>query len=251
MTSFLKKCNALTELKLEDLGSQGILFSSSEITKVPFKLKTLDLNQKTGHLLDDADSLLNMMDFLKLHEKSLQNLSFNYNTSDEIYQQVFTGFKSLSCLHLDLARLPMDVNFYKDLSPLVSVKELTLSGGPTKHAVANQFFKLFPSLERLDMLETSTTCPWLPKFTKKLPSFHKNLRHFSFPKFQPGTSTNILFQDLRSLTVKSIPSDAIMSNFVMSHRDLAVVRVISKADYKNTILSLISLLRPLRTEYEV
>lgn len=153
---------------------------------------------------------------------------YGHAGTSALHQQLFTGFKNMRSLHVDLERLPLyeSETFWMCLEPLESVKELTLSGGPTKHSVAKAFFGLFPSLESLDMCSTSTKCKWLPNLMKKLPSYHKNLKHLSFPTVYAGTPPNLHFKNLQSLTVSKIESTKAWLNFVASHRQLESIKVL-------------------------
>lgn len=218
LARFLNELPALQSLTIDHSAQ---MFQDDALTCVPFKLKKCGLRDKYGAFRPNEDHLKK---FLKLHEATLEQISLDLAIGINIHRLVFTEFKSLKHLELNVTNLPNDKSFYSCMPTLDRVKTLKLQGKFRKHEVAKAFLANFPSLLTLDLKDVATAT-WSSKFLKTIASVQKNLQHLSIRNFFEGTRTNLHFKNLKSVHVKIIHSASRWMNFVLSHTTLEKISV--------------------------
>lgn len=212
---FLMKLPSLESLVIGDRN----LLENAALTLVPFRLKKFMIR---GLPINVAPFAENLKNFLKLHEATMQHLNIRTALDSEIHQTVFTQFKNLQSLRLNVDSLPTEKSFYYCMAPLTTVKTLKLHGRFRSHEVAKLFISFFPAVEELDM--SITTSLWSSKFLKVIAAHQPNLQHLSINNFFKGTPPNLLFKKLKSLQV-NVLTGSFWINFVLTNRTLEAITV--------------------------
>lgn len=215
---FLKEVPALQSLSIDHSAQ---MFQDDALTRVPFKLKQCGLHDKYGAFRPNEEHL---KQFLRLHEATIEQLSLDLAIGVNVHRLVFTEFKNLKRLELNVTNLPNDKSFYSCMPNLDRVKTLKLQGKFRKHEVAKAFLANFPSLVELDLKDVATAT-WSSKFLKTIASVQKNLQQLAIRNFFEGTRTNLHFKNLKSVHVKIIHSSPRWMNFVLSHIKLETITV--------------------------
>lgn len=188
-------------------------FQNADILTVPFRLKKLNF---TGYPMIIVAYEENLKKFLKLHAPTLDHLRLPHIVTSEISQIVFTQWRNLKTLSVNVESLPTEKSFYCCMSPLLQVTTLRLHGKFPKHEVAKLFIVNFPNVVTLDIKYLQCSI-WTMKFLYKIAQSLKNIEHLKIHNFFKGTRRNLEFPKLKTFFVTSSQNMALWKNFVLTH----------------------------------
>lgn len=191
-------------------------FFSLDLSQVPFRLNKLLLE---GHVAAATIFRNNFKNFLVLHAATLTHLKLQMHLDQDCFQMIFSKLGNLKDLELSVSYLPVEKGFYTCMSPLRSVKRLTLSGKFQNHENAKIFMSNFPDVEEL-FLDNLTPSIWLSKFLKTIAKYQPNINTLSLKNLFQGTPPNLQFKHLKSFRVQKIYSQPLWKTFVHSHWSL-------------------------------
>lgn len=185
--------------KLKTLALRSIcdskLFETPIMEEVAqFKLKTLSLQ---GIKLNTApNEYNNLLRFMKLHSKTIEELDLGRTFPDFFYEFVFAKFKNLKKLRLMVSELPTEADFFDRLEENKSVTSLSMVESSSENwtAVSKELFKHVPNVENLSLTNycENETLEFIASNLKQL----KNLTLISF-----NGNENIQFPALTSLKI--------------------------------------------------
>lgn len=194
----------------------------------PFKLKFFKINKT---ILSDDESSNQLVEFLKLHKDSLEELTIKTATTSVLKSFVFASMTSLKALQMSFAR--KTVNELSDLQPLLNVTRFKIIGDLGRAVNVNAILRLFPSLKVLNMtkltIRSSQDFDNIFRFIQRqypgLESLHcaclqsgdqhrkfTNLKEFHVAKIQNENDYNEFIREhaatLEIISIKSIKDDA-------------------------------------------
>lgn len=159
LLDFMASQRDLTSLALESFNCGSKFFEAAiQDKKFPFKLRKLCLvdvdeyydpheDEEDDEPVDDNRSL---MQFMKKHSETIEELELREKFSSEIYELVFAKFEKLKTLRLLANDIPTEKSFFKRLRKNRSIVNLTLIGSRPP----DQIFAKVPNVE---------TFKWLPR----------------------------------------------------------------------------------------
>lgn len=244
LIEFLAVQKNLTTFALRSVESEGSNLFQSPINDdeiFQFRLKKLSLQAiKLRESLNDYNNLLK---FMKIHSKTIEELDLGRQFPDFVYEFVFAKLKNLKTLRLRVNEIPWEADFYDRLEENKSVTKLTLHNGK----VSSEFFKRLPNIENLNLLHTSG--PELQVISTHLPKL-KELSINSFNEIE-----TLQFPALVSLNIQNFFNPADWKTFTQLNSGITSLAIESNTflDYTDldNITQNLKKLRTLSIECEI
>lgn len=146
LINFLEESQTLDSIEMDREAFERI-FESKFSNSFPFKLRKLKFFSYTFksevNQIDD-----NFIRFLESQAQYIEDLSFEYS-SREILEAIFTKLHHLKRLKLNANSLPIDKEFYDQLTPFENLKEIHADDRIPNEDAARGMFANCPNLETL------------------------------------------------------------------------------------------------------
>lgn len=161
-------------------------FLNNKAYSFSFQLKKFTCNFGT---YIDSESLMN---FLKLHSKTLRQMKIESSVPDIMFKQIICKLNQLNHLTINAKHIPSDKTFYKYLIPSQSIQTLIVNDKLNDIRIGKLFLNLFPNLKSITLTKLDERIfAFMETYHKKLErismirmTYIYALQHPSFPKLK-------------------------------------------------------------------
>lgn len=189
------------------------LLANSSVKIFPFKLKFFKIDKAD---LNNTESSNHLIEFLKLHENSLDELSIKQATTSEVKRFIFNNMTGLKALQMSFGR--QCAAGLNDLQPLLNVTRLKILGDAGNAPNTMKILKLFPSLDALNMIKFTIVNHY--NFYRIFQFIHQQypeLKRLHCAYLQFGGNDIMLFMNLKELHVAKFFDENEFNEFVRNH----------------------------------